>query len=468
MRIPGLLKKTNPVLFFSVRIVDTLAVLVGALLAYWWKFDEWWLVPKYEIAFLFAAVSVPLIFPRFGVYRGWRGENVFHNFHNLVGAWIAVLLVLIVIAFLTKTSELYSREWLLIWAISSLPVLLVFRLLLYVFIANLKKRGRGHVSVVIVGAGDMGCEIVRRLKAMDWTGFDIVAFFDDDPELQEKSVDGVPVKGRTDQLADYLRDANEGATYEVWLALPLRAEEKVKEILHDLRHIPVATRYIPNIFGFRLLNHDVSQIGGIPVIDLNVTPMVGLNRTIKAIEDRVLAAIILLLISPVMLILALGVKLSSPGPVFYRQERVGWNGLPFEMLKFRSMPVEVEADTGPVWAREGEKRATPLGALLRRTSLDELPQFINVLKGEMSIVGPRPERPLFVDKFKDEIPDYMMKHIVKAGITGWAQVNGWRGDTDLEKRIEYDLYYIEHWSLWFDIQIIILTLFKGFVNKNAY
>lgn len=468
MQIPGLLKKTNPVLFFSVRIVDTLAVLVGALLAYWWKFDEWWLVPKYEIAFLLAAVSVPLIFPRFGVYRGWRGENVFHNFHNLVAAWIAVLLVLIVLAFLTKTSEIYSREWLLVWAVSSLPVLLVFRLLLYVFIANLKKRGRGHVSVVIVGAGDMGREIVRRLKAMDWTGFDIVAFFDDDPELQEQSVEGVPVKGRTDQVADYLRRANEGATYEVWLALPLRAEEKVKEILHDLRHTPVATRYIPNIFGFRLLNHDVSQIGGIPVIDLNVTPMVGLNRTIKAIEDRLLAAIILLLISPLMLILALGVKLSSPGPVFYRQERVGWNGLPFEMLKFRSMPVEAEADTGPVWAREGEKRATPFGALLRRTSLDELPQFINVLKGEMSIVGPRPERPLFVDKFKDEIPDYMMKHIVKAGITGWAQVNGWRGDTDLEKRIEYDLYYIEHWSLWFDLQIILMTLFKGFVNKNAY
>jgi Sugar transferases involved in lipopolysaccharide synthesis len=169
-----------------------------------------------------------------------------------------------------------------------------------------------------------------------------------------------------------------------------------------------------------------------------------------------------------MLAIALAVKLSSPGPVFYRQERISWNNRPFQMLKFRSMPVDAEQATGAVWARAGEHRATRVGAFLRRTSLDELPQFINVLRGEMSIVGPRPERPVFVHQFKHAIPDYMKKHMVKAGITGWAQVNGWRGSTDLAKRIECDIHYIQNWSLWFDLKIIVLTLFKGFVHKNAY
>ena len=196
--------------------------------------------------------------------------------------------------------------------------------------------------------------------------------------------------------------------------------------------------------------------------------MDGVNRWVKAIEDKFLSAIILLLISPIMVIIALAVKISSPGPVLYRQERLSWNGRQFHMYKFRSMPIDAESQTGAVWASDGEKRATRVGAFLRRTSLDELPQFWNVLKGDMSIVGPRPERPVFVKRFKDEVPSYMQKHMVKAGITGWAQVNGWRGNTDLEKRIEHDLYYIDNWSLWLDLKIILMTLFKGFVHKNAY
>jgi putative colanic acid biosynthesis UDP-glucose lipid carrier transferase len=207
---------------------------------------------------------------------------------------------------------------------------------------------------------------------------------------------------------------------------------------------------------------------GLPIVSLSASPMDGTNRFVKAFEDRILAFIILLLITPVMLLIAIGVKLSSSGPVFFKQERLGWNGDVFTMFKFRSMPVDVEQDTGAIWAKAGEKRATKFGSFLRRTSLDELPQFINVLKGDMSIVGPRPERAIFVDKFKDEIPDYMQKHLVKAGVTGWAQINGWRGDTDLTKRIEYDMYYIENWSLWFDLKIIFMSVFKGFVHKNAH
>jgi putative colanic acid biosynthesis UDP-glucose lipid carrier transferase len=227
-------------------------------------------------------------------------------------------------------------------------------------------------------------------------------------------------------------------------------------------------RIIPDLSGLNILNYSMGQLQGMPVLTLRSTPMQGLNRVIKALEDKLISGLIVLLISPFLLTIALAVKLSSPGPIFYRQERVSLNNKTFQMLKFRSMPVDAESATGAVWAKAGENRATKVGAFLRKTSLDELPQFLNVLRGEMSIVGPRPERPVLIEQFKQDIPGYMQKHMVKAGITGWAQVNGWRGNTDLKKRIEYDLYYIEHWSLWFDLKIIFLTIFKGFVNKNAY
>ncbi len=270
-----------------------------------------------------------------------------------------------------------------------------------------------------------------------------------------------------ENISAYLNIARQEVD-EVWLALPLHAEKRVKEILHELRHDMVTTRFVLDIFGMDLLNHSLTSLAGFPVLNIRSTPMVGMSRVIKAIEDRLLAGCILLLISPLLIMIALAVKWSSKGPVFYRQKRVGWNGKEFEMLKFRSMPVNVESTSGPVWASQHENRATRVGAFLRKTSLDELPQFINVLRGDMSIVGPRPERQYFVEQFKEDVPRYMQKHLVKAGITGWAQVNGWRGNTSLEKRIEYDLYYIENWSLGFDLKIIFLTIFRGFVNKNAY
>ncbi|MCL4170499.1 UNVERIFIED_CONTAM: hypothetical protein GTU68_036006, partial [Idotea baltica] len=239
--------------------------------------------------------------------------------------------------------------------------------------------------------------------------------------------------------------------------MPLSEEKRINTIVNALSDMTIDIRLVPDIFGFRLINHSVSTIAGMPVVNLSVTPMDGINRWIKAIEDKFLAALILILISPLMLTVSLLVKLSSSGPIFYRQERLSWNGREFTIYKFRTMPVDSEQSTGAVWATKGEARATSIGNFLRRTSLDELPQFWNVLKGDMSIVGPRPERPVFVDQFKHEIPSYMRKHMVKAGITGWAQVHGWRGDTDLNKRIEHDLYYIDNWSLWLDLRIILMT-----------
>ena len=203
------------------------------------------------------------------------------------------------------------------------------------------------------------------------------------------------------------------------------------------------------------------------MVDLYGTPMMGTNLLVKTIEDFVLSLLIVIILSPLYLLLAILVKISSPGPIFYRQARVGWNGEIFEILKFRTMPVNTEKE-GVVWGNSEQKAVSPISRLMRKTSLDELPQFFNVLKGDMSIVGPRPERPEFVEKFKNEIPGYMKKHLVKAGITGWAQIHGWRGDTDLQTRIEHDLFYIDNWSLMLDLKIIFYTPWRGLVNKNAY
>ena len=212
----------------------------------------------------------------------------------------------------------------------------------------------------------------------------------------------------------------------------------------------------------------IALVDGQPVISINESPLAGMGRLIKRGVDVCGAVVGLVLFGPVMGLIAVLVRLSSPGPVLYRQERMGLDGNSFWILKFRSMPVDAEKKSGAVWAKPADNRATWLGSLLRSSSLDELPQFLNVLRGEMSLVGPRPERPVFVGEFRMKIPGYMLRHKVKAGITGWAQVNGWRGDTSLEKRIECDLFYIQHWSVWLDLRIIFLTVFRGFLNKNAY
>lgn len=215
-----------------------------------------------------------------------------------------------------------------------------------------------------------------------------------------------------------------------------------------------------------MLNYSVTEVAGISLLNLSVSPMGGSNRWLKAAEDRILSALILFLIAPLLAAIAAGIKLTSAGPCIYRQTRIGWNGRPFTIYKFRTMPTDVE-NNGVAWGGAASKTSSRLAAFLRKTSLDELPQFYNVLRGDMSIVGPRPERPMFVEEFKESIPEYMKKHMVKAGITGWAQVNGWRGDTDLARRIELDLFYIENWSLWFDFEIIFRTLLTGFKHRNA-
>ncbi|MEW6187774.1 MAG: exopolysaccharide biosynthesis polyprenyl glycosylphosphotransferase, partial [Thermodesulfobacteriota bacterium] len=254
----------------------------------------------------------------------------------------------------------------------------------------------------------------------------------------------------------------------VIFAMPLTAHQKLEEMLNRIRDEMVDIKIVPDLYRFISLRGGIEEFEGLPFINLRESPMVGWNRVLKRIYDISLASLFLVILSPLLVLIALAVKITSPGPVFYRQTRMGLDGRVFEMLKFRSMVEGAEKETGPVWARKEDPRRTYVGRVLRKLSLDELPQLFNVLRGEMSLVGPRPERPELIESFKDRIPRYMLRHKMKAGMTGWAQIHGWRGNTSLEKRIEFDLHYIENWSLLLDTRIVIKTLWKGIISKEAY
>jgi len=419
----------------------------------------------YWLALIFAFALVLVVFPFFRLYQPYRGTSIWVEIQALFKAWLAGLAIVAVALVLTKTGPLLSRVWMTSWAVATLALLAGYRIVLRALLRAFRRRGFNLRHIVVVGAGVLGRQVARRLQESAWTGLHVTAFFDDAPALAGQTVEGVPVQGTIDDVAAHVVGED---IDQVWVALPLRAEIRSKQLLEQLRNTTAQVCFVPDIYGFQLLNHSMTEVAGLPVINLTESPMAGANQMAKAVEDYVLAALIVTVISPLLAVLALGVKLSSPGPVLYRQRRVTWNGAEFMILKFRSMPVGAEDGTGPVWARPGEDRATAIGRFMRRWSLDELPQFFNVLKGEMSIVGPRPERPEFTERFRDQIPGYMQKHLVKAGITGWAQVNDLRGHTDLAKRIEYDLFYIENWSIWFDLRIVLLTAWQVLRSRNAY
>lgn len=374
-------------------------------------------------------------------------------------------MVMMTLAFVTKTGADFSRTWMAIWLASGWTVLVGSRVLLRYLLRYLRSSGYNHRHIVIVGTGEQAGVVADRLHMSTWFGLEIAAFYSDmENHLPDRYRDKLILKG----YSELERFVNEKGIDQVWISLPHSEEKTIREVIKALEGSETEIRYVPDIFEYQLMHHSLSEVAGVPVVNISYTAIDGSNRILKEAEDYILGVVLLLFASPLMALIAIGVKLSSPGPILYRQKRVGWNGKEFTMFKFRTMPVDAEKETGPVWAKPHEKRATAFGTFLRNTSLDELPQLFNVLRGEMSLIGPRPERPVFVQQFKDEIPHYMKKHLVKAGMTGWAQVHGWRGNTCLHTRIEHDLYYIENWSLWLDIKIIVMTVFRGLVHRNAY
>jgi putative colanic acid biosynthesis UDP-glucose lipid carrier transferase len=461
----SLFKDHAPLFESLVRLLDPLIVLAVGALAYRLYLGAGEMPERYVVALVGLSVGCAALFPFLGLYAPQRGVSLFNEVRRLVNAWGLLAAVWFAFLFLSKSGADFSRVWSTYWIVCGLATHLAFRLGLRLVLRSLRRRGHNLRYIAIAGAGVLGREIALRLRQTPWSGFVVRGFYDDNAALHGQTVEELPVVGSISQLAP---DLDRAPLDQVWIALPLRAERRIKELLDELQQHSVQVRLVPDIFNFTLLHHSFSEIAGLPVINLTDSPLEGRNLVVKNVEDFLLAALVLLLASPLLLLIALGVKLTSPGPVFYRQERVTWNGGRFRMIKFRTMAVDAEAASGPVWAHPAQGRATRFGAFLRRWSIDELPQFINVLRGEMSIVGPRPERPEFVERFRQQVPRYMQKHLVKAGITGWAQVNDLRGNTDLERRIEYDLYYIENWSVWFDLRIMVLTIVHIFRSRNAY
>jgi len=451
-----------------MRVMDMLITLAAGLLAYSLRFDSFrFPIPTaYAVLVLIGMLLVAAVFPFVGLYQSWRAQSIFSPAGRTLTAWVIVSVLLLVLLSLSKHAEYFSRLWLLLWFGCTAVFLVLLRLAGYGAISLLRRCGYNRRYVVVVGSGDRARELLREVKDSLSSGFDVVAVFNGAEDRGEiESHHPQPLAGLKEYLVAHTVD-------EIWITLPLEQSQNLRAVLAHLNDTSANVRYVPDLQDLFLLNHGVSEILNVPMIDLMASPMQGSGRLLKAMEDRLLGGIILMLISPLMVLIAIGVKLTSPGPVFFRQRRNGWDGREIIVYKFRTMRIHYENPGQVTQVSPHDERLTRIGKFLRRTSLDELPQFINVLQGRMSIVGPRPHAVEHNTQYRKIIDRYMLRHVVKPGITGWAQINGLRGMTDtpdkMRDRVEYDLYYINNWSLWFDLKIILLSLTRGFVDKNAY
>ena len=411
------------------------------------------------IAFLW-----PLVFYFYGLYRIRRNRSrVDEGLAVLVATGLSTLLLAGLATFYRGFS--YSRLVLVLFF--GMDVLFVFagRTAIRRYLEEAWRHGVGVRRVLVVGAGRLGRAVVDKFLEHPEAGLRAVGFVDDDAAKRELAYREVPVLGTT---ADVARLVEAHRVDTVFLALPLEAHRTMLEVLKEVGRTVADVHVVPDLLQYITFRAGVEDFDGLPVVHLTQVPLSGWMSLVKRALDVGISSAALAALSPLFAGIAAAIRLSDGGPVFYRQRRMGLDGRPFDILKFRSMVVGAEEETGPTWASPADPRRTRVGAFLRRWSLDELPQLVNVFRGEMSLVGPRPERPEFVREFKEKFPQYMLRHRVRAGITGWAQVHGWRGNTSVSKRIEYDLYYIDNWSLALDIKILWMTLRHGLDQRNAY
>jgi putative colanic acid biosynthesis UDP-glucose lipid carrier transferase len=371
----------------------------------------------------------------------------------------------ILISFLNHQVGSVSRLWAGVWYAATAVALVGVRLVVHGLLRKARDHGLNQKRVLMIGFGPLGHDLWRRVRATRSAGYDITGIYVDNKELVPPSVH------RVRELGDISAFVRENEIREVWLALPMESGQQVREVMYHLRHDLIDIRWIPDVMSVQLLGHRVDEFLGVPAIELNTLPAAGIRGIAKAVFDRVFAALVLLGLSPLLLTIAMLVKTTSRGPALFTQSRLGVDGKVFKVYKFRSMTVHQEHGA-VTQATKNDARVTRIGAFLRKTSLDELPQFINVLRGEMSVVGPRPHALEHNEQYKELVARYMMRHRVKPGITGWAQVNGFRGQTDtvhkMRDRVEFDLYYIQHWSFLMDLRIIARTAFSGWTGKNVY
>jgi Undecaprenyl-phosphate glucose phosphotransferase len=424
----------------------------------------------------FIASLVPLGFYLQGLYRLRRGRSRVDDFFAVfVGSILAVIFgigsTLYVQTYLASPEQKESGFFEVsqaVWAIFLvLNVVLAFsaREVMREVLERRWRAGIGLKRILIAGSGELGRLVADKILEHRELGYQIIGFVDDRASGDHLGYRGLPLLGTLDDAGEI---AGREAIDHLYVALPPEQHMQMLELLDSTSREMVDVKVVPDLLQVIALRARLEDLDGVPVININDVPLQGINAVIKRGIDVMISAAALLVLGIPLAVVSLVVKLTSRGPVFYRQERMGLDGKSFTIVKFRSMYDNAERETGPVWTLPGDPRVTSFGRLLRRSNVDELPQLWNVLRGDMSIVGPRPERPHFVEQFKHKIPQYMLRHKVKAGLTGWAQVNGWRGNTPLEKRIEYDLYYIENWSVRLDLKIMWLTLLRGFFHKHAY
>lgn len=466
-------------LFVLLHILGDIACAGAAfVIAYLIRFETGLLdIPKgqppleqYLAVLPFVALTVPLAFHVQRLYRFRRGRTRLDDFFAvLVGTLLTVLVAVagtlyVQTYYLPNTLkeqgylEVSQAVWVIFLAVN---VVLAFTMR-EVVRTQLRRRWRAGIGlrrVLIVGASDLGRLVADRILEHGELGFRLVGFIDDRFATTDAiGYRGLPILGALPDAPDV---CSREQIDELYIALPLDEHVKMLSVVEFASREVIEVHVVPDLLQFIALRSRLEDLDGLPIISINDVPLRGFNSLIKRAVDVTVSSLVLLVGALPALIVAALIKRSSAGPVFYTQERMGLDGKSFTVYKFRSMPIDAEEVTGPIWARDDDPRATRIGRWLRKTDMDELPQFWNVLTGDMSIVGPRPERPFFVEQFKHQIPQYMLRHKVKAGITGWAQINGWRGNTSLEKRIEYDLYYIENWSIGLDLKIMWLTVMRS-------
>ncbi|MGR5066508.1 undecaprenyl-phosphate glucose phosphotransferase [Photobacterium sp. DNB22_13_2] len=463
----GVLQSRQTTVAMFTRFADSIVILASSIwVAYY--FVELTDAANYLAAFI-AMLSFYAICELQHFYVSWRTTPFRMEAWRLSVNWLFAFLVASSADSMLHFDMFSSITHQLTWFGSTWVVLLLYRRLLKMILRAARGRGYNTRQVAIVGAGRLGQELAKRINRSPWMGLNIVGHYDTTDYVESEHT--LPVAQVHGDLEQLVLDAKNGLIDKVYIALPVSKQSYIASLVNELADTTCSVMYLPDVFTFELLHSRSDNLGGLPVISIYSSPMDGSNRILKRFFDLVVGSLILLLISVPMLVISCAVKLTSPGPVFFKQHRYGIDGQAIKVWKFRSMNVMENGDK-VTQAKKDDNRLTPIGSFLRRTSLDELPQFINVIQGSMSIVGPRPHAVAHNEEYRKLINGYMLRHLVKPGITGWAQINGWRGETDtldkMEKRIEFDLDYIRNWSVFLDVKIVFLTIFKGFIDKNAY
>ena len=454
-----------------LRIADILIVVATGTGAYWARHGAWSLPDEYIVAIGIGALLAANYIHIARLYEFSELQRFALQFGSLTASWLAVIVTMLLIAYFGKVTQSYSRVWGVTWFATAYLLLVLARGAFLLLLDRWRESGDLTYNVVVVGAGEPGQKLLQHLKRHQRSAVRVVGLFDDRKTRIPETVEGYPLDGTVDDLLLFVR---ENRIDQIAIAIPWSAQERINTILQKLSTVAVDVKLCPDEAAFEIPNMGYDTVAGIPMLTVLKPPLTGWSRILKGFEDRILGALILLVIWPVLLVIALGIRMTGPGPILFRQLRYGFNNNEFTVFKFRTMRTEASAESSDqvIQASRDDPRVTSFGRFLRRTSLDELPQLFNVMRGEMSLVGPRPHAVAHNVEYAEIVDRYLVRHKVKPGITGWAQVNGFRGETStpsmMRQRVQYDLQYIENWSLLFDLKILTLTLFTGFVHENAY